>query len=233
MSELGNGGRVLYEKSEYLSAACIARAVLETSAALSYDVKHLDAIWAECRTAAPIRGYPVPPTINILRSFVRNTMFAGRWKTDSPIGVSFERVNILTAIEHLGRAEPRTARVYDWLCNVVHPSVGSTMLYQADVEIESWAMVLHHARERYSIGPVQSAITQAMSIALATATASVDRAVELLDDIALTTRCTALPGQPYWRRHALPPTNGICPCRSGLPYGVCAHEWGADHGVHQ
>ena len=221
-----------YLRGEYLAAACLARSAFETAAALRYEIKNLADRWGECKTIAPIPGRPFTPFLIPLIDASHNIMYGGKWQTaNNPLNAG-TRVNILTVVQHLDKAVPGSLGSYEWLCNLVHPSVGTFILHHSETTSMDatrpnqriWT-IAHHERHGDSQGPIHDAIGHAMGVTLTVAQEAIDAGVRIIDDIALTTQCCQLAQFDYWRKVRRGKRNDPCPCRSGKKSKQCSHEW--------
>lgn len=117
-----------------------------------------------------------------------------------------ERKSVQTPIDRLTRVDPSVGRTYDLLCNTVHPSVGGTFSYLAAMGQIGPGEVQVEFRQRKVDGQrvetddvLTAAIKAGIVGGLHWTTESLDDALRLCDDIALTTRVCHIARTPYWR----------------------------------
>jgi hypothetical protein len=233
----------LLRSGQVIAAAACARSLLETAAAARYDTRRLMDYWSECRRFAPTLGRPVPTTAyRALHDYLLEMMFGGKFKGDLPddwaalFEAPFSRVNVQTCLDHLARDLPDTRHWYDSLCNAVHPSVASTVVFMDRVEDPAWgetrvwfnAAGLGRSISGAGEGSTVRAIISSSAAALEVATEALDAGLRQIDDICLTTRIGDYRTASHWRCVQRPSRNDSCPCRSGRKAKHCSHEWGTD-----
>ena len=155
------------------------------------------------------------------------------------------RSNVLTQIEKLAHAtDYPLQRDYQWLCNVVHPSVGGFLAF-------ALPFMPHPSKTHYfqivSEGPmtvgkmedtassvsfrvggertIQEAIARAATFAVEVLEKTLDDALKVIDDIGLTTKAPQMASFKYWRNQIAKRGNASCPCRSGRKAKHCLHRW--------
>jgi hypothetical protein len=165
------------------------------------------------------------------------------------------RTNVLTQLEKLAKAtsEPIHEQ-YQWLCNAVHPSIGSmlsfaspmmahetkmfafqwvcevptvfeavpggNLLRDADFDIRD-RLKKQLAREE----TIPNALAKASVFAIQVLEKTLDEALRIVDDVALTTRAPLFASFDYWRNVIAKSANSRCPCRSGRKVKQCFHRW--------
>jgi hypothetical protein len=149
------------------------------------------------------------------------------------------RRNVLTQIAQYAKrvVDVDVAADYEWLCNTVHPSFGTTFVYSTlplahvtGTHIDRvWSATptrVVHQGTSSGPGEVESTIARSAITSLANAVTTSKAALRLIDDIALTTRAPTMYTRPLFRGLLRVNRNETCPCGSGLKAKHCIHEWG-------
>jgi hypothetical protein len=227
-----------------LVAAACSRSLLEGIAAFHANSRKLVDQWDNFKR----EGKPSREKLEIFqREFLKAALRPQYATRINQVGVKdefFRSPNVLSYITKISKEYPQANinEIYEWLCDAVHPSFGSTTAFT--IERGGHSSKTHfvevYARKPFSRG--HSAIKQ--SVAWASADAIIvaqyfllqDLALvrRLLDDIGLTSGVafghpTALEfNEPITRLGSFdPPTrNDACPCNSGRKFKKCGHEWG-------
>ena len=235
--QLSDQAAVSFAAYELLTAGVLTRALVEAAAALSSDVERLAAAWSVCRTNVPSPELPVSLEFTRLHRLVTEFLAGGKFKTQDFKPIT-DRRNVLTAVERLGkRGIANLAVEYDWLCNLAHPSFAATFAFAGPVVMgrtDSWLRYAEHPLEAFLDNDqiddtIVTVLRSAAAQSLKLFTMEFDRAVRVLNDIALTTQAPRLAANDYWRRLVAGGRNDRCPCRSGRKVKVCRHEWGTPY----
>ncbi len=246
-SQLAVASGHLADGKQTLPTAALVRPLVETSAAFFCDARKLADVWAEVKaTGQPGPGNPGTVgrarLMEVLDEITWGAKFDAAGIPDDGLRRLPSRTNVLTQIKHLSRATDERLRPdYQWLCNTVHPSVGTTMMYAAPA-MRHVATHSHYTRTwsdsavgiyNFRTGEftrdesVEYATANAAIIALESFSVTWDAAVRVVDDFALTIRCGELIKDDYWRKIVATKRNEPCPCRSGLKAKKCPHDWDA------
>jgi hypothetical protein len=229
-----------------IAAAACARSLVETAAALWVDARKLESAWREAKAA----GSHAMTDRSLARSkpllaWLNEVQFGGKFddkaapETKAAFG-SISRTNVLGPVEKLAKVTDGDLQTdYQLLCNVVHPSLGTTLAYGAPPMKHStgthsilWfsglpleVVELGDGR-REAERTVQTAIAMTSTVALTVVRVVLDQALKVVDDIGLTTGAPQVAAFPYWRALRPAPRNEDCPCRSGMKAKRCRHAWG-------
>jgi hypothetical protein len=241
--QMGEAVLALAQRQLPLPAAACARSLLETAAAARYDVNRWTTMWRECRRYAPTAGEVVPSSLyQPLHNYVVEVLVGGRFEGEMPLDVRLlaaepiKRTNIKTCIDHLAKSEPSAWKLYEVLCNAVHPSVASTITFMQSVE----AVALGESHNRFVregvgvsglSGQTVSTLTatfEAVELAMQVLQQSLDDALRAMDDICLTSRIGDYKAATHWRSIRSAVRNDRCPCRSGRKSKDCPHQWGTE-----
>ena len=241
--QLSSALAVLSDGDQTIAAAACSRALVETAAALWVDARKLESIWALTKAGGP----PESDTDALVR---RESLVA--WLDEVQFGAKFDdraseakaifgkvsRTNVLGPVEKLAKTTDGDLQTdYQWLCNTVHPSIGTTFAFSAPplvdqtgthsliyfsgvpIEIRSESGVIEAERT------VQTAIGLASMTALRVLAVVLDDALRIVDDVGLTSGAPALADFHYWRALRPAERNQECPCRSGKKAKRCHHGW--------
>jgi hypothetical protein len=219
-------------------AATLARSLLELAASLWGDAKRVHELWSEAKAQARAEA-PMDAWLRLwheLELITDSSKFTERAAEAKAIWGRYQRRNIMSEIQSFAKVtgvdvEP----TYEWLCNVVHPSVGTMVLYS-----DRW---LHHASGSYrkrltrrktladalstsSDRDAVLAIVEGGTLALEVVTLALDGVLRVLDDVSLTCRVADYSKFASWRLLRAPEQrNQPCPCRSGKKTKACSHSW--------
>jgi hypothetical protein len=75
---------------------------------------------------------------------------------------------------------------------------------------------------------IETALVRAATLAVDVLTTTLDDALKIIDDVALTTGAPQMASFSYWRNLAQKGQNSLCPCRSGRKVKYCKHRWSDD-----
>ena len=242
-SQLHAAAGDLASADQAIPAASCARALLETAAAFWVDTRKFAEIWAAAKAA----GKPTmdAPTVAIRQAFVNHlneVQFGGKFNDKAPkageVFGHYPRGNVLTAIEKLAKRFPGDLQTdYQWLCNTVHPSLGTALVFSAPplrhetgTHVQRWFAGVPLRIESLTSDPfdekqfvdqsVFASTARACIAALQVLTESMDAALRVVDDIGLTSGAPALADFAYWRALAPGARNLPCP----LPLGSESQE---------
>lgn len=246
VSELSTCAAELAERGHRIAAACCARSLLETAAQLWADSQALRDTWTEVK----LRGRP-RLTDEAFRSRqeliaqVNQQQMAGKFDQRVPelkaiFKSELERNNVMKVLDKLAkRVDTDLAEHYGWLCNAVHPSVGTAMTFGTRpfghatgghatrfFARDPLATVDASGELLEASDPIAIATAESATMALRVSTATMDAALRTVDDIALTTSAATYAPFEYWRGLTPVARNDECPCRSGKKAKRCHHAWG-------
>jgi hypothetical protein len=72
---------------------------------------------------------------------------------------------------------------------------------------------------------IDKALARSAVLAVAVLLDTLDAALRIIDDIALTTGAPTMASFSYWRMVSQKSRNASCPCRSGKKAKNCSHRW--------
>jgi hypothetical protein len=223
------------------TAAVSARAALEETGCLLYELRALDEAWADTKTeVATLRPEQRASYVRqALAPALTKATFGSRMRFTSE---SLSATNVLTYIQKLAKAvgRPEVIDWYDWLSDAAHPAAGARIALASQPVVHDTGAVMLQFLARRPV-PLTSGDGQvrgtdfsvahraADAVALCSDVAShlLSHGLWLVDDFGLTTAAATLTQRSYWR--ALKPVKGSrpCPCGRGSS-SACAHRWGAD-----
>jgi hypothetical protein len=218
------------------SGAVTARAVIEEAGSLAEEARKLAAGWTAAK-AAPADPLNRPRAVReALAPVLLHAALGSRMKTSHE---KLQATNVLTLVQKLAKAtaDDRFTDWYDWLSDAAHPAFGARIAFASPpmahpsraVAIRSYArspMSLEGNGERRLLEP-----TIAFAIADATIAAGkvindvLQQALNIVDDVGLTTEAATLTLRAYWRNFTPVRGKRPCPCGRG-PSSACGHRWG-------
>ncbi len=222
------------------TAAVLARATLEETGCLLYELRMLDAAWAEAKasaaSASPLEKASIVHAA--LAPVLTKATFGSRMEISHE---KLQATNVWTYVQKLAKAaaRPEVNEWYDWLSDAAHPAAGARIaLASQPVQHDTGALSLRcFARRPVPVirrdGQVRGTdFTIAHMAADATIVCHqlgrelLEHGLWLVDDFGLTTAAATLTRRVYWR--ALMPVKGsrACPCGRGRA-SDCGHRWGA------
>ena len=151
-----------------------------------------------------------------------------------------ERTNVLTTIDKLARATDSKVQIdYQWLCNAVHPSIGGLLAFASPMmahesqmcafqTIAPFPISIHstsNPEKRIVEETIEVAVVRAATLVVDVLTRTLDDALKIIDDVALTSGAPQMASFSYWRKLAQKGRNSLCPCRSGRQVKHCQHRW--------
>lgn len=153
-----------------------------------------------------------------------------KWGKEPETGI--ERTNVLTLIDKAAKPSEITwvRRIYDILCDTVHPSIGGNRCFwiQEPIPSEDTSVLTFSASRRSQglLGDLPSAI--GMGALWASQWLGVMWCIDERDrkDLCLTAKICALRRTYYGVVRPGDPS-GYCPCGSAQPEKTCQHEFGS------
>lgn len=232
-------------EQSFIAASACARPLVETAAAFWQDAIQIEGAWAKVKAAGePVSAHwasVLQPLVEALEgAFFKRQITPDLWET-----YKTRRTNVLTQVEGLGDAGLETLHEdYAWLCNTVHPSLGTIKTFstppQVRSEVPTYSLTLlaggpllagDPSKELWSIGDrtIQSAVDRACSTSLHVLQRCMAAMLSTIDDVGLVTRAPELSRWDYWRQLVRPKgLSDLCPCESGLTWEKCqerVHRW--------
>jgi SEC-C motif len=239
--QLARAAWQLADSEQIVPAAACARSLVETAAAFWVDTRKLSELWQSVKVRTAEHG-PDLMHWHELRMQIWRMMWGRKFDDKVPDWAKrselLPRTNVLGLIEKLQRAtSDLLQRDYQWLCNVVHPSIGNMLAFAAPMlchitETNAFqyvapfgtAIIERNGRRHYE-NTVEEALARSAVLAVAVLHETLDVALRIVDDIALTTGAPTMASFKYWRMVSQKSRNAPCPCRSGKKAKNCPHAW--------
>jgi hypothetical protein len=211
-------------------AATMARSLIETAAAFGCETDQIAELWRKRKLA------PAPDTDSLIefqqkaKVLIGQILFGTKLKRDKVPETGIERINILTLVDKAEKLaeNPGLRRIYDVLCDTVHPSVGSNRCFWTQEPKSKDGPIFEFVTARKATGvlsdlPVTTARGALWSLVwLGWMWNLFDRTRR---DICLTARIYALPASYYGIVRPGDPS-GYCSCGSDQREEFCRHEFG-------
>lgn len=215
---------------DLIVGATMARSLIETSASFGCETHALTLLWKERKSKAA-------PDLNSLTDFHQDTLkvigqilFGTKLKRDDEPETGVERTNIITLINKAAKLSeyPGIRRLYDILCDTVHPSIGSNRCFWTKEPRSEDGPVGQFVASRNAPG-----ILGDLPFAIAKGTLWSLQWLGLLwvlfertrNDLCLTANINAL--TPHYYGIVSPgDPSGYCSCGSGERAEACDHKFG-------
>jgi hypothetical protein len=217
------------------------RALTVTAASFWLEASSVRELWNQTKQECATRS---PDVNNYLRfrSLLAEIVWGAKFDKRSPEYEQtyghMKRQNVLTQIEKLARVtDSRLQTDYQLLCNIVHPSIGSMLvftapmlLHESHANIFQWvcgvgAHIQRSSGEVSRVTEIQEALARSSILATTVLERTLDEALKVVDDIGLTTNAPKMASFSYWRNLRRAHGGASCPCRSGLKSKDCLHRW--------
>jgi hypothetical protein len=135
--QLANATWQLADAVQFIPAAACARSLIETAASVWTDARKLSEVWAGVKTDYAAHGPDVVQRNNLMieiNKMLWGAKFDDRVPDLQETYGKLQRTNVLTQIEKLARVtDCPLHKDYQWLCNAVHPSLGSMLAFAAPI----------------------------------------------------------------------------------------------------
>ena len=243
VQQLSRAGSSLAEAGDVVAAAACVRPLVESAAALWSDGNSVVSAWDEMKRGGdPLRQDSALPQRDAFMETLSQIIWGAKFDSRSPelqqTFKRFSRTNVLTQVDRLAKVTPAGLQDdYQWLCNTVHPSLGTTFAMAAPpLQHASRTHMLfwYAGRPIFFEGPhgreaedsVETAVARAATVVLRVLRITFDSLLRTIDDVALTTHAPTVSRNRYWRSIEAGGRNERCPCRSGRKVKQCHHEWG-------
>jgi hypothetical protein len=220
---------------DLIVAATMARSLVETAAAFGCESDQVAQLWrTRCRHPAP--------DVESLSEFMDNAhtvvgqiLFGTKLKREKTPETGIERTNILTLIDRAEKLSenPGIRRLYDVLCDTVHPSIGSNRCFWSREPGPEEGPVFEFVTQRTSRGEL-SELPFTIGFTALWALTWLGWMWNLFDrtrkDLCLTAKIYALPAVYYGIIRPGKPED-YCPCGSTKRSQVCAHYFGRPEAI--
>ena len=230
----------LGDSEQLIAAAACARSLLETAAAFWVDSRKLIELWRAVKVEAAEKGPKVEHWDDLTRQIFK-MMWSSKFDNKVPefakLSESLSRTNVLGLIEKLQRATSVPIwQDYEWLCNAVHPSIGTMLAYATPMlwhktgthgfqYVAPFATHIVGSGGIHAETTIDEAIARSAVLSVAVVRQTLDATLRIIDDVALTTGAPVMASFKYWRMLSQKSRNTLCPCRSGRKVKNCRHGW--------
>ncbi len=217
---------------DFIVAATMVRSLMETSAAFGCETDAITRLWKQ-------RKLKPAPDVNSLVDFdhdaikvIGQILFGTKLKRDKEPVTGIERTNILTLMDKAEKLSecPGIRRIYDVLCDTVHPSIGANRSFWIE-EPKSWdGPILEFVAGRNSrntVGDLPFAIGQGALWSLQWLGHMWVLFERTRNDLCLTAHVYAL-SNTYYGVIAPGDPSGYCKRGSGEREDSCSHNFGSN-----
>ena len=223
-----------------VTAAAVSRALLEGVAAFWVESARMGDAWQQMK----LKGAPGCFEVEEFKKSLGDTLFEAQFGTRigqtgvKKTAVARNRTNVMTLLGNFAKAIGRkdeVDRLYEWLCDAVHPSYGFQTVFTArtlideqgtHVLVESNRHAVSDAREVETSPTVAWAAIDAAVLAVDSWVPAASRFLSVVDDYGLTTGVPFTTVFDYYRKFPRPLPGRPCPCGSGQIFRTCFHRWG-------
>jgi hypothetical protein len=222
-----------------LSGAACARAMLEGVAAFVLEGEQLLMEWSGFKQ----RGVPDLASVSAFRDSFNAKLLQAQFGSrlgERAIGreAPFKRTNVLTLVEKFSkRPGCDVTKMYEWLCDAVHPSFGFHTAYVATQGVHqagaTFAADLARRADRCltRIPKIEPTVAWACAdVFIIAADALLEAAPRLrwfIDDFGLTTGVAEASVAEFIGGILATEVPAHCPCGSGFEFPECCHFWGS------
>jgi uncharacterized protein (DUF2132 family) len=218
------------DSTDLIVAATMARSLVEVAASFGCESNQISTMWRDrCRQPAP--------DVESLNDFaqeagrvVGQVLFGSKIKHDKEPVTGIERTNILTPVDKAEKLSENAGlrRLYDVLCDTVHPSMGSSRCFWTKEPGAEEGVTAAFITERTSNGEL-SDLPFTIGLSTLWALTWLGWTWNLFDrvrkDLCLTAKIYILPVTYYGV--VRPGILGeYCPCGSTALTGICPHSFG-------
>ena len=210
-----------------MPAATCARSLLETAAAFWTDSRTLSELWGAVKAETAEEGPKLKHWHDLMMQIWRMT-WGAKFEDKVPDlakTYTLPRTNVLGLIEKLQRATTDTVqRDYQWLCNVAHPSIGGMLAFATpmmahDTRTHAFQFVAPFTAHMEDSGgiihaetTINEAVARSATLAVTVLLDTLDAALRIIDDVALTTGAPTMASFRYWHMVSQKARNALCDC---------------------
>lgn len=223
------------------TAAVSARALLEETGCLLFELRAIDAAWSKGKAAG--HGMPeferAATVRTALAPVLSKAVFGSRMD-----GASERRqaTSVLTYIQKLAKAlgRPEVNSWYDWLSDAAHPAAAARIALASQPVVHGSGAVMLQFLARRPVSPrradelvggtdftVAHRSADAVQLCGRLVPELLEHGLWLVDDFGLTTSAATLTRRRYWRDFEPVKGSRQCPCGRGKA-SDCGHRWGGD-----
>lgn len=217
---------------DLIVSATMARSLIETSASFGCESNALSMLWKERKSQPATDVDSLSDFHEEALKVIGQILFGTKLKRDEEPETGIERTNIITLVNKAGKLseQPGIRRLYDLLCDTVHPSIGSNRCFwtqEPKPEDGPVGYFVASRRARGTLGDLPFAIGMSTIWALQWLALMWVLFERTRNDLCLTGRIHALPRQYYGMVSPGDPS-GYCSCGIGEREEACKHEFGVN-----
>jgi hypothetical protein len=237
--DLAVGAQTAISKWNVLVAAACARSLLEGAAAFAAEAKVITDEWDTFKRAGTPTRQSVEIFLETFNERVARLLYSSRLSVTKDKLPSFISTNVLTHIKKLAKSidDYHVTDIYEWLCDAVHPSFGSSTAY---VVVNKKHNTGTHIIQEFAHHPLpelsEAGFATTPNVAHAAADAVIVAGRLLLEELArsrwlvydfgMTSEIAFNMRLDYYGCVSKPGRNERCPCGSGRKFKTCVHNWG-------
>ena len=237
--DLAGGAQTAISNWNILVAAACSRSLLEGAAAFALEAEAITDYWDVFKRAGTPTRSSAETFFETFNERIAKVMYASRLSAVKDKSPSFLSTNVLTYIKKLAKRteDYDVMDVYEWLCDAVHPSFGSSTAY---VIVNKRHNTGTHVIQEFAHQPLPELAKTGFAVTPTVAHAAADAVIVagrlLLDglakvrwliyDFGMTSEVAFNMRLDYYGRVSKPGRNERCPCGSGRKFKACVHRWG-------
>jgi hypothetical protein len=217
---------------EVLIAAGVTRMLIEVTAAFGVDVMKLLELWSAQKRSRVRIAADVGEFHKMAKEALNISLFGTKAKSGSEPWTGIKRLHTETMLKKAAELSEIKwiTKVYDALCEVVHPSVQSNTLFFSDEgrSQRAWCgpkQMLERDTRGHTLGLTYN-VVKGLDWALEWLLIVWIKFSVMRNDLCLTAKTYVLPDADYWGSIRPSAAAELCVCGSGLPGERCKHAFG-------
>jgi hypothetical protein len=215
---------------DLIAAATMARSLVETTASFGTESNQISRLWMDrARQSAPDIA-SLDKFLEEVNTVVGQVMFGTKLKKDKQPETGIERTNIMTLIDKAEKLSenPGLRRLYEVLCDTVHPSIGSSRAFWTSEPVAGTGSMFEFQMQRHApgvLGDLPYVIGSAALWSLVWLGLMWNLFDRTLRDMCLTARIYELPEVNSGVVRPTP-SDDFCICGSTRKSADCPHYFG-------
>ncbi|MGH9436320.1 MAG: hypothetical protein ACRD22_00135 [Terriglobia bacterium] len=215
---------------DLIVAATMARSLMETTASFGCETDAITVLWRERKRRPAPDMHSLGEFNEAVFDVIGQILFGTRLTKDEQPETGIQRTNILTFIKKAEKISEYSGllRLYEVLCDTVHPSIGANRCFWTEEPTSSDSDVLEFTGNRLArglLGNLPYAIGKGAIWSLQWLGHMWVLFERTRNDLCLTGNIYAL-HRPYYGVITPGDPSGFCPCGSGVGESSCNHQFG-------
>jgi len=214
---------------QLIVAAGMARSLIESSSAFCVEAHQIMTLWRTRKLEPASDAESLAQFESAVLERVGQILFGTKIKVKDEPATGIERTNILTLLKAATKLseQPWIPKIYELLCDTVHPSIGSNRCFWVDEGVEDQPNVYTYRADRHAtriLGDLPFAIGMGSLWSLVWLGQTWVQFELLLKDVCLTAKIFELVSEGFGIVH---PTQAddYCSCGAGRLSKDCPHQF--------